>query len=68
VFWLTCVVFLLLLANCHQIFRCDIDCAKDPNNCISETLYKQQADAMVAQDFVKFGYDAIHMDDCVSWP
>jgi hypothetical protein len=56
------------LANCHQIFRCDIDCAKDPNNCISETLYKQQADAMVAQDFVKFGYDAIHMDDCVSWP
>jgi hypothetical protein len=56
-----------LPCNCHQIFRCDIDCAKDPNNCISETLYKQQADAMVAQDFVKFGYDAIHMDDCVSW-
>ena len=26
-----------------EIFRCDTDCDKDPANCISERLYKEQA-------------------------
>lgn len=47
-----------------EIFRCNTDCKNEPNNCISEVLYKQQADAMVEQGFNKFGYNSIHMDDC----
>ena len=47
-----------------EIFRCNVDCEKDPANCISERLYKEQADAIVAQGFLSVGYNAIHMDDC----
>ena len=47
-----------------EIFRCDIDCADDPSYCISEHLYKSQADAMVAGGFAAHGYNSIHMDDC----
>jgi hypothetical protein len=47
-----------------EIFRCRIDCQSEPNDCISEKLYKAQADAMVAQGFLKAGYNSIHMDDC----
>ena len=47
-----------------EIFRCDIDCDKDPHNCISERLYKEQADAMVNNGFAAHGYASIHMDDC----
>jgi alpha-N-acetylgalactosaminidase len=47
-----------------EIFRCNIDCQKDPANCISERLYKEQADAIVSQGFLSAGYNAIHMDDC----
>jgi len=47
-----------------EIYRCGTDCAAHPNDCISETLYKQQADAMVAQGFNTVGYNSIHMDDC----
>eukprot|EP01051_Picozoa_sp_SAG22_P011821 SAG22_NODE_1173_length_5253_cov_4.401436_3_plen_329_part_00 len=47
-----------------EIFRCNTDCEKDPANCISERLYHEQADAIVAQGFLTAGYNAIHMDDC----
>ena len=47
-----------------EIFRCKSDCAKEPDNCISERLYHQQADALVSQGFLEVGYNAIHMDDC----
>ena len=47
-----------------EIFRCNVDCAKEPDNCISERLYHQQADALVSQGFLEVGYNAIHMDDC----
>jgi len=47
-----------------EIFRCRIDCSAEPDDCISEKLYKEQADALVAQGFLKVGYNAIHMDDC----
>jgi len=47
-----------------EIFRCRINCTLEPENCISEKLYQAQADAMVAQGFLKAGYNAIHMDDC----
>lgn len=47
-----------------EIFRCRIDCASEPDDCISEKLYKSQADAMVDQGFLAAGYSGIHMDDC----
>jgi len=47
-----------------EIFRCRIDCDKEPDDCISEKLYRAQADAMVSQGFLEGGYNAIHMDDC----
>jgi alpha-N-acetylgalactosaminidase len=47
-----------------EIFRCRIDCSAEPDDCISEKLYKAQADAMVSQGFLNAGYNAVHMDDC----
>jgi len=47
-----------------EIFRCNTDCDSDPENCISENLYKAQADAMVSGGFAAAGYNSIHMDDC----
>lgn len=53
-----------------EIFRCNLATATDnctdpvTTSCISEALYKGQADAMVEQGFAKFGYRSIHMDDC----
>ena len=44
-----------------EIFRCKIDCAKEPGNCISERLYHEQADAMVSNGFNEVGYATIHM-------
>ena len=41
-----------------------IYCKAEPDNCISERLYHQQADALVSQGFLDMGYNAIHMDDC----
>jgi len=47
-----------------EIYRCGTDCKDHPNDCISEVLYRQQADAMVAEGFNTAGYASIHMDDC----
>jgi hypothetical protein len=47
-----------------EIFRCNIECDTDPDNCISEAMYKSQADAMVSGGFRDAGYASIHMDDC----
>jgi hypothetical protein len=49
-----------------QVFRCEVDCNADPNNCINEQLYRQQTDALVAGGYLAAGYNGIHMDDC--WP
>ena len=38
-----------------EIYRCGIDCADHPNDCISETLYKQQADAYVPKSYFHSG-------------
>ena len=52
-----------------EIFRCDIDCHDNPENCISHELYASTADALAAKNadgssFLKAGYDTIHIDDC----
>ena len=48
-----------------QAFRCDVDCADYPSECISETLYRGQADALVASGLAAAGYNTIHLDDCI---
>lgn len=47
-------------------FMCNTDCKRDPENCISETLMKQQADLMVELGFKDAGYEYVIVDDC--WP
>lgn len=47
-----------------EIYRCRVDCEAEPEDCVSEKLYKAQADAMVAEGFLQAGYSGIHMDDC----
>ena len=37
------------------MFRCNIKCDTDPENCISEHMYKSQADAMSAGGFAAAG-------------
>ncbi|KAK7460742.1 hypothetical protein BaRGS_00038857 [Batillaria attramentaria] len=47
-------------------FRCNIDCDADPNNCISEQLFKQMADIMVEEGYQDAGYNYVSIDAC--WP
>nr|XP_042906106.1 alpha-N-acetylgalactosaminidase isoform X2 [Parasteatoda tepidariorum] len=45
-------------------FVCNIDCKEDPLNCISEKLYMDMADEMVAEGFKDAGYEYVNVDDC----
>ncbi|XP_050416483.1 alpha-N-acetylgalactosaminidase [Patella vulgata] len=47
-------------------FRCNIDCVNDPDNCISENLYKAMADELVKGGYKDVGYEYVNIDDC--WP
>ena len=47
-------------------FRCNVDCDKDPETCVSEKNIKAQVDAMVAGGFVQAGYVYVNIDDCWS--
>ncbi|XP_041653932.1 alpha-galactosidase A [Cheilinus undulatus] len=47
-------------------FMCNIDCEKDPDNCISERLYMQMADVMVKEGWKEAGYEYVCIDDCWS--
>uniref|UniRef100_A0A8C2XDT2 Alpha-galactosidase n=1 Tax=Cyclopterus lumpus TaxID=8103 RepID=A0A8C2XDT2_CYCLU len=47
-------------------FMCNIDCDKDPDNCISERLYMQVADVMAKEGWKEAGYEYVCIDDC--WP
>jgi hypothetical protein len=53
-----------------ELFRCNLatptdDCTNPlTTHCISEALYKGQADALVSGGFAAAGYTGIHMDDC----
>ena len=48
-----------------QAFRCGIDCETYPDSCISEGLYRAQADALVSSGLLAAGYNTIHLDDCI---
>ncbi|CAN9515177.1 unnamed protein product [Ophioblennius macclurei] len=47
-------------------FTCDVDCARDPDTCISERLYMQMADVMAKEGWKEAGYEYVCIDDC--WP
>ena len=48
-----------------QQFRCGTNCTAFPADCISERLYKETADALVASGLRDAGYDTVHLDDCI---
>ncbi|KAK7080046.1 hypothetical protein SK128_014488 [Halocaridina rubra] len=45
-------------------FRCNTDCANDPDNCISENLFMKMADLIVSEGYAAVGYNTVSMDDC----
>ncbi|EPB71336.1 hypothetical protein ANCCEY_09554 [Ancylostoma ceylanicum] len=45
-------------------FRCEVNCAKYPNDCINEKLYQTMADRLVSDGYLDAGYNRIHVDDC----
>ena len=49
-------------------FRCEIDCYTHPDECISEKLYMEMADAMVEGGYVHAGFNRVDIDDCWAAP
>lgn len=47
-------------------FRCNIDCNKDPDKCISEELIMQMADRLAEDGYRDAGYTYVSIDDCWS--
>ncbi|XP_045899696.1 alpha-N-acetylgalactosaminidase-like [Micropterus dolomieu] len=45
-------------------FRCDIDCKDDPENCISEDLFKRMAERLAEDGWKELGYEYVIIDDC----
>jgi len=45
-------------------FRCNTNCANDPQNCIGEVLFKGIADRMVSDGYRDAGYLYVDIDDC----
>ncbi|EDW12312.1 alpha-N-acetylgalactosaminidase [Drosophila mojavensis] len=45
-------------------FRCNTDCANDPDNCISERLFQVMADLLVTEGYASVGYEYVNIDDC----
>uniref|UniRef100_A0A131Z618 Alpha-galactosidase n=1 Tax=Rhipicephalus appendiculatus TaxID=34631 RepID=A0A131Z618_RHIAP len=47
-------------------FRCNIDCYKDPDNCLSEKLFMKMADHLADDGYRDAGYVYLVIDDCWS--
>ncbi|NXQ95746.1 AGAL galactosidase, partial [Sagittarius serpentarius] len=45
-------------------FLCGTDCAADPRRCVSERLFVEMADVMVAEGWRDAGYEFVCIDDC----
>ncbi|XP_048243984.1 alpha-N-acetylgalactosaminidase-like [Haliotis rufescens] len=45
-------------------FRCNIDCDNDPDNCISERLFRTMTDLLVSGGYKDAGYEYLCVDDC----
>ena len=49
-------------------FRCEVDCQKYPNDCISEKLFTDMIDHMAADGWLDYGYSFVDIDDCWMGP
>lgn len=47
-----------------QRFRCVVDCTAYPDDCVSEKLFRDMADRMVADGYKDAGYEYVIIDDC----
>ncbi|XP_037277051.2 alpha-N-acetylgalactosaminidase isoform X2 [Rhipicephalus microplus] len=47
-------------------FRCNVDCYKDPDNCLSEKLFMRMADHLADDGYRDAGYVYLVIDDCWS--
>ncbi|XP_070541806.1 alpha-N-acetylgalactosaminidase-like [Ptychodera flava] len=45
-------------------FRCNVDCVEDPDNCISERLFKDTIDRIASDGYRDAGYQYVNLDDC----
>jgi Alpha galactosidase A/Alpha galactosidase C-terminal beta sandwich domain len=45
-------------------FRCQIDCHAEPLHCVSDTLYRTMAEALVTKGYAAAGYTQVSIDDC----
>ncbi|PSN57510.1 hypothetical protein C0J52_01592 [Blattella germanica] len=45
-------------------FRCNTDCKNDPDNCISDRLFRTMTDLVVSEGYAAVGYEYINIDDC----
>ncbi|XP_077518801.1 alpha-N-acetylgalactosaminidase-like [Amblyomma americanum] len=45
-------------------FLCNTDCAREPDKCISERLFKEMAEALVSEGYRDVGYEYVNIDDC----
>ncbi|XP_060116673.1 alpha-N-acetylgalactosaminidase-like [Heteronotia binoei] len=45
-------------------FRCNTDCEKEPDNCISERLIKMMVDRLAEDGWKELGYKYVNLDDC----
>ncbi|XP_029347375.1 alpha-N-acetylgalactosaminidase-like [Acyrthosiphon pisum] len=45
-------------------FRCNTDCKNDPDNCISEKLFRTMTDLVISEGYAAAGYEYINVDDC----
>ncbi|KAM7382319.1 hypothetical protein PAMP_002057 [Pampus punctatissimus] len=45
-------------------FRCNVDCKDDPENCISEGLFRDMADRLAEDGWKELGYEYVIIDDC----
>ncbi|XP_055836467.1 alpha-N-acetylgalactosaminidase [Episyrphus balteatus] len=45
-------------------FRCNTDCEGDPDNCISENLFRTMTDLVISEGYAAVGYEYINVDDC----
>ncbi|RZF32632.1 hypothetical protein LSTR_LSTR015776, partial [Laodelphax striatellus] len=45
-------------------FRCNTDCKNDPDNCISDKLFRTMTDLVISEGYADVGYEYINIDDC----
>ncbi|XP_071452764.1 alpha-N-acetylgalactosaminidase-like [Hetaerina americana] len=45
-------------------FRCTTDCMQFPDECISDKLFRDMADALASEGYADVGYEYVIIDDC----